>query len=332
MNRITALVGNWSRNHEIDEFNEWPKNADTLGNSELACGYGQLVDTGSPASVHSSAVCNEHRSGTSAGRTSRQAAPLPADGEEREDHVDAWKPRTALGEPGCWRGNYMSECADTTRENAPKTQHKGQARTTAVLAGAALLAPLGLLAASGNAAAADSGVWDRIAQCESGGNWHINTGNSYYGGLQFSAGTWRAYGGSAYAATADQASRSAQIAVATKVQHAQGWGAWPVCSVRAGASGSAPAASSGTVSEKSTTKTRKSTEKATPSKPAKTPARGTNNASRGTSRGDYTVREGDTLSAIAAQHGTTWRKVYAANKSVIGADPDLIVPGQQLDL
>ncbi|WP_420312137.1 transglycosylase family protein [Streptomyces sp. YS-B37] len=237
----------------------------------------------------------------------------------------------------------MSECADTTRENAHKSP-MGQARTTAVLAGAALLAPLGLLAASGNAAAADSGVWDRIAQCESGGNWHINTGNGYYGGLQFSAGTWRAYGGSAYAATADQASKSAQITVAGKVQRAQGWGAWPVCSVRAGASGSAPAGSSGTVSEKSTgtkksttestseSTTRKSTEKATPSKPAKTPARGTNNASRGTSRGDYTVREGDTLSGIAAQHGTTWRKVYAANKAIIGGDPDLIVPGQQLDL
>jgi LysM repeat protein len=236
----------------------------------------------------------------------------------------------------------MSECADTTRENAPETHRKGQVRTTAVLAGAALLAPLGLLAASGNAAAADSGVWDRIAQCESGGNWHINTGNGYYGGLQFSAGTWRAYGGSAYAATADQASRSAQIAVATKVQHAQGWGAWPVCSVKAGANGSAPAASSGTVTEKSTTKkstkstsgstTKKSTRKATPSQPAETPARGTNNASRGTSRGDYTVREGDTLSGIAAEHGTTWRKIYAANRSVIGTDPDLIVPGQQLEL
>ena len=127
----------------------------------------------------------------------------------------------------------MSECADTTRKT----------RTTAVLAGAALLAPLGLLAATGNAAAADSGVWDRIAQCESGGNWHINTGNGYYGGLQFSAGTWRAYGGSAYASTADKASKAQQIAVATKVQRGQGWGAWPTCSSRAGASGGAPAAS-----------------------------------------------------------------------------------------
>ena len=102
----------------------------------------------------------------------------------------------------------------------------------AALAGAALLAPLGLLAATGHAAAADGGVWDRIAQCESGGNWHINTGNGYYGGLQFSAGTWRAYGGRAYAPTADKATKAQQIAVATKVQRAQGWGAWPTCSAR----------------------------------------------------------------------------------------------------
>ncbi|MGC3000279.1 transglycosylase family protein, partial [Streptomyces sp. G35A] len=130
----------------------------------------------------------------------------------------------------------MSACADNTRDTARKP------RTTAVLAGAALLAPLGLLAAAGHATAADSGVWDRIAQCESGGDWHIDTGNGYYGGLQFSASTWRAHGGTAYAPTADRATRSQQIAVATKVQRAQGWGAWPTCSARAGASGSAPAA------------------------------------------------------------------------------------------
>ncbi|MFD3381935.1 MULTISPECIES: transglycosylase family protein [unclassified Streptomyces] len=205
----------------------------------------------------------------------------------------------------------MSECADTTRKT----------RTTAVLAGAALLAPLGLLAATGNAAAADSGVWDRIAQCESGGNWHINTGNGYYGGLQFSAGTWRAYGGSAYASTADKASKAQQIAVATKVQRGQGWGAWPTCSSRAGASGGAPAASTpGTP-----------TTKAAPSKPAKAPDRSTGHTGRGSSRGDYTVRSGDTLSTIAARHGTTWQRLYAANKATIGGDPDVIVPGQRLE-
>jgi hypothetical protein len=95
VNRVTALVGNWSKNREISECSGWPKSADTRGNSELACGDGQLVDIGSPTSVHSSAVCSEHRSGTSAGRTSQQAAPLPADGEEREDRVDAREPRTA---------------------------------------------------------------------------------------------------------------------------------------------------------------------------------------------------------------------------------------------
>jgi hypothetical protein len=209
----------------------------------------------------------------------------------------------------------MSECADNTRKVRTT-------RTTAVLAGAALVAPLGLLAATGNAAAADSGVWDRIAQCESGGNWHINTGNGYYGGLQFSAGTWRAYGGTAYASTADKASKAQQIAVATKVQRGQGWGAWPTCSARAGASGSAPAASSPSAP----------TTEAAPSKPSKAPARSTGHTGRGSSRGDYTVRSGDTLSGIAARHGTTWQRIYAANKAAIGGDPNMIVPGQRLEL
>ncbi|MEU6094548.1 transglycosylase family protein [Streptomyces sp. NPDC047079] len=228
----------------------------------------------------------------------------------------------------------MSECADNTR----KTRH---ARTTAVLAGAALLAPLGLLAATGNAAAADGGVWDRIAQCESGGNWHINTGNGYYGGLQFSAGTWRAYGGTAYAPTADQASKGAQIAVAANVQRAQGWGAWPVCSARAGASGSAPAAagapaarhsSSGTARSSHASSGSATTESAPSKQSAKAPQRSTGHTGRGASRGDYTVRSGDTLSSIAERHGTSWQQLYARNKAVIGGDPDLIVPGQRLAL
>ncbi|MFF0385903.1 transglycosylase family protein [Streptomyces sp. NPDC004286] len=232
----------------------------------------------------------------------------------------------------------MSECADTTRP----TVRKG--RTTAALAGAALLAPLGLLAASGEARAADNGVWDRIAQCESGGNWHINTGNGYYGGLQFSASTWRAYGGGAYAATADQASRSAQIAVASKVQQAQGWGAWPVCSGRAGAYGSAPSGASATGTGTDKGVTRKSSPKKSsparsaptrtaPKRSAQVPQRpATTHADRGAHRGGYTVRQGDTLSTIAARHGVSWQRVYEANRSVIGADPNLIVPGQRLAL
>ncbi|MCE5292115.1 MAG: transglycosylase family protein [Nocardiaceae bacterium] len=71
--------------------------------------------------------------------------------------------------------------------------------------------------------------WDGVAQCEAGGNWAINTGNGYYGGLQFDLSTWNAYGGSQYAERPDLASRNAQIAIAEKVFAAQGAGAWPTC-------------------------------------------------------------------------------------------------------
>ncbi|GKQ36280.1 LysM peptidoglycan-binding domain-containing protein [Streptomyces sp. A012304] len=228
----------------------------------------------------------------------------------------------------------MSECADDTRFDA--RDGAGKARTTAVLAGAALLAPLGLLAATGNAAAADSGVWDRIAQCESGGNWHINTGNGYYGGLQFSASTWRAFGGTAYAPTADQATKAQQISVATKVQRSQGWGAWPTCSARAGASGSAPdasaagAASKPDTSRSKTSKTSQTPRNSTSSNASEVSERPAGHGSRGASRGDHTVREGDTLSTIAARYGTTWQRIYTANKAAIGGDPDLIKPGLRL--
>ena len=80
-------------------------------------------------------------------------------------------------------------------------------------------------------APASGSVWDRLAQCESGGNWGINTGNGYSGGLQFSPGTWRAHGGTG---SAHNASRSEQIRVAERVRASQGWGAWPACSARLG--------------------------------------------------------------------------------------------------
>jgi uncharacterized protein YabE (DUF348 family) len=79
--------------------------------------------------------------------------------------------------------------------------------------------------------ASGSSTWDALAQCESGGNWAINTGNGYYGGLQFSSSTWQAYGGGAYASTANLASREQQIAIAEKVRAATGgYGSWPACS------------------------------------------------------------------------------------------------------
>ena len=81
----------------------------------------------------------------------------------------------------------------------------------------------------------DGSAWDRIAQCESGGNWAINTGNGYYGGLQFDKRTWDAYGGDEYAALPNQASREQQIAVAEKVKAGRGgsYSAWPVCGKKA---------------------------------------------------------------------------------------------------
>jgi hypothetical protein len=77
-------------------------------------------------------------------------------------------------------------------------------------------------------------VWDSVAACESGGNWSINTGNGYYGGLQFTSSTWKAYGGTRYAPRANLASKAAQIATAQRVLAAQGPGAWGGCGRRAG--------------------------------------------------------------------------------------------------
>src|SRR5450759_2320396 len=100
----------------------------------------------------------------------------------------------------------------------------------AIAASAALVTGISL----GAPAQASGSVWDSVAACESGGNWAINTGNGFYGGLQFSSSTWNAYGGTRYASTANRASKPAQIATAKRVLAAQGPGAWPVCSQHAG--------------------------------------------------------------------------------------------------
>ena len=89
-------------------------------------------------------------------------------------------------------------------------------------------------AAPGAPAVAGDGVWDKLAACESGGNWSINTGNGYQGGLQFHPQTWAGHGGGEYAPSASQATREQQIAVAQRVQASQGWGAWPACSRKVG--------------------------------------------------------------------------------------------------
>jgi hypothetical protein len=98
--------------------------------------------------------------------------------------------------------------------------------TMAVIGGALVAAPMALSAGTANA---DSVNWDAVAACESGGNWAINTGNGYYGGLQFTMGTWQSNGGSGSPHTA---TREEQIRVAENVLQSQGIGAWPVCGGR----------------------------------------------------------------------------------------------------
>jgi len=83
-------------------------------------------------------------------------------------------------------------------------------------------------------AVADGAVWDRLAQCEASGNWAINTGNGFRGGLQFTDATWSGYGGAQYAPYAHLASREQQIDIATRVLARQGWNAWPACSAKLG--------------------------------------------------------------------------------------------------
>ncbi|MFJ3698948.1 transglycosylase family protein [Streptomyces sp. NPDC090052] len=213
----------------------------------------------------------------------------------------------------------------------------------AVTAGGAGLA-LPLLTA-GSAGAASGDVWDKVARCESTGDWQINTGNGYYGGLQFSRSTWQAYGGGVYAARADLATERQQIAVAEKVLRAQGPTAWPVCSVRAGLSrddaapetavrtgtGAGARTGTGTRTGARTAKPRSETEPRTRPAPSARPAASTAPAAHPAA---YTVVTGDSLSGIAESENVSggWHRLYEGNRRVVGADPDLIRPGQRLSI
>jgi resuscitation-promoting factor RpfA len=170
-----------------------------------------------------------------------------------------------------------------------------------------------LLGPAGPAQAAVN--WDAIAKCESGGNWSINTGNGYYGGLQFSRSTWTGNGGGKYASTANKATRAEQITVAERVLKSQGIGAWPVCGKKA-----------------STKITVKAKAKAKTAIKAKTTAKTMSTVTEGARL--YVVRSGDTLSSIAAKQSVSggWGAVYRLNKAVIGADPNRLRVGQRLAL
>ncbi|YAL83369.1 transglycosylase family protein [Dermacoccaceae bacterium W4C1] len=231
--------------------------------------------------------------------------------------------------------------------------------TTLVATGAAAAAAVSF----GTAETAHADVWDRLAQCESGGNWNINTGNGFHGGLQFTPSTWRAYGGSG---SAHNASKAEQVRVAKNVLKGQGPGAWPVCSKRAGLTRSNGGSSAGTVettsrsAERKTVSTPKTETKKTYTKKSysapktetktsvkksysapktetktytkKSVVKSTAPAAVKASGDTITVKSGDTLAKLAEAHGVdSWRQLWAANTKTV-SNPNLIFVGQTLSL
>jgi resuscitation-promoting factor RpfA len=189
--------------------------------------------------------------------------------------------------------------------------------TVAAVGGLAAVA----LTAAVSADAATSTQWDQLAQCESGGNWSISTGNGFYGGLQFTDSTWLGYGGGAFASTANKASREQQITVAAKVAAAQGWSAWPVCSGKAGLSGAS--VSSPVMARAGSTVSRSTTRQPLATNPAKGGSIG---------KGKHVVQAGETLSSIAqANHLGGWQQLFAANRNEI-KNPNVLHVGEVLTL
>ncbi|MEY9845457.1 LysM repeat protein [Streptacidiphilus sp. BW17] len=237
------------------------------------------------------------------------------------------------------------------RHRRPRTNQARRLATVAGVAGAGIALPL---VGTSSAFAASTSTWDAVAQCESTGNWSINTGNGYFGGLQFSQSTWDAYGGQQYASSADQASKDQQIAVAEKVLADQGPGAWPVCGPQAGLTQGGPApvistsgsSSSGSSSNSSTASSDSGQAQAgsedsdggssaAPSTAAaSTSAVGTPASGATAGATEYTVVSGDWLSTIAESHHVSggWQELYQLNKATLTQGPNLIFPGEHLQL
>lgn len=215
-------------------------------------------------------------------------------------------------------------------ESTDRTEFRGYG-LRGITAAAVLLAAGALnVATEQPAEAVAGGTWDRLAGCESGGNWRIDTGNGFSGGLQLAHSTWRSFGGRAFGVRASQATRAQQIHVAERVLARQGWGAWPACSARLGLNSSARH-----------TAPRVTTPRPAPQREAQAPARQRLRHPQFhekrykprrhlSTHGTVVVNIGDTLSGIAYAHGFRWQEFHRVNRDVIGSNPDLIFPGTRL--
>jgi LysM repeat protein len=191
--------------------------------------------------------------------------------------------------------------------------------TKIAVAGALVSAPMALTAGT---ASADDVNWDAVAQCESGGNWHTDTGNGYSGGLQFDQGTWNANGGSGDPASA---SKSEQIQVAEKIKDSQGMNAWPSCGDN-GYSGSSSSSSSSSSDDSSSASSSGSSSSEAPAQEAPAPP-----APKSNPKGDYTIKPGDTLTKIAQVKKVAggWNKLYTLNGDFLGS-PNMLTPGLKI--
>ncbi|OEJ26537.1 transglycosylase [Streptomyces agglomeratus] len=226
-----------------------------------------------------------------------------------------------------------------------KHRRPSKAARFAALAGVAGAAVAVPLMGATSASAASVETWDAVAQCESGGNWSINTGNGYYGGLQFSASSWAAAGGTQYAPTADKASKAQQIATAEKLLDMQGPGAW-ACAGAGGLTNDGVDPGVDTSGSSQSQKQEQPQQQAAPraaeqpasrsevrSAPKAEAAKPAAPKSFEKGDGEYKVKSGDTLGKIAEAKKVKggWEKLFELNKDIVD-DADVIYVGQQLHL
>ena len=236
-----------------------------------------------------------------------------------------------------------------TRYHGRHRKPTATGRTVAKIAVTGMVVGAPLTAFAGTASAATGAQWDAVAQCESGGNYAINTGNGFSGGFQFTPSTWSAFGGQG---APQNATRDQQIQVAERVLAGQGKGAWPVCGKNLGAASpssvSAPAQRTAAPAQRTAPTPQQSPKAAAPKAvapkavapkavapkavaPKATVAR-TAPAST-TATGSYTVKSGDTLTKIAAAQGVSggYQAIFALNQDRV-QNVNLIFPGQTLRL